>query len=309
LETLILTIIFLKLNINTIKISSYVVGAVTAFKTLVYDTTFLNKLDLANLINSTRLFSFLVTIICFYIIYKLLKNNKELLSKNESAIPVIYSWAASGFLVYILFLELFENHAVWISIILSVLALVFFLISKANTKELRYQSIAISSMLFLKVLLYDSSNLRDFNANNLLSSTRFFAFVITIITFYIISWYLESKKDRLDKAEFVLTNIYSYAGTILAFVLVMIEMEEFWISVGWSVLALIIMISGFSLRKKHLRMQGMIIFSITIVKVFLYDTRNLETIYRTVSYIVLGVILLLVSFIYTKYKENLKEIL
>ena len=86
-------------------------------------------------------------------------------------------------------------------------------------------------------------------------------------------------------------------------------MEEFWISVGWSILALIIMISGFSLRKKHLRIQGMIIFAITIIKVFLYDTRNLETIYRTVSYIVLGVILLLVSFIYTKYKEKLKEIL
>jgi len=66
---------------------------------------------------------------------------------------------------------------------------------------------------------------------------------------------------------------------------------------------------GFSLQKKHLRMQGMIIFSITILKVFLYDTRNLETIHRTVSYIALGVILLLVSFIYTKYKEKLKEIL
>ena len=80
-------------------------------------------------------------------------------------------------------------------------------------------------------------------------------------------------------------------------------------SVGWSILALVIMLSGFVFGKKHLRMQGMIIFAITIAKVFLYDTRNLDTIYRTVSYIVLGVILLLVSFIYTKYKEKLKEII
>ena len=54
---------------------------------------------------------------------------------------------------------------------------------------------------------------------------------------------------------------------------------------------------------------GIIIFAITIIKVFLYDTRNLDTIQRTVSYMVLGVILLLVSFIYTKYKDKLKEIL
>ena len=183
------------------------------------------------------------------------------------------------------------------------------MVSNADKKEIFYQSIAISIILFFKVLIYDSWYLNDFNANNLLLSTRLFAFIIPIFTFYIISWFLDNKKEILDKSEFILINIFSYAGTFLSFVLIMIEMEEFWISIGWSILALIIMISGFMFRKKHLRMQGMLIFSIIIAKVFLYDTRNLETIYRTISYIVLGVILLLVSFIYTKYKDKLKEIL
>lgn len=309
LEVLILTLMFLKLKINTLKISSYVVGAITGLKTLLYDTRSLNELDLVNLINSTRLFSFLVTIVCFCVIYKILKNNKGLLTKDESGIPLVYSWAASGFLILILFLELIEDHAVWLSIILSVLALVYIMISDPDKKEIRYQSIAISGILFLKVLLYDSWNLNGFNADDLLSSTRLFAFLIAILTFYMISRHLEKNKDTLDKSEPALDDIYSYAGTILAFMLVLIEMQEFWISIGWTILALIVMISGFSLRNKHLRMQGMIIFAITIVKVFLYDTRNLETIYRTVSYIVLGVILLLVSFIYTKYKGKLKEII
>ena len=89
----------------------------------------------------------------------------------------------------------------------------------------------------------------------------------------------------------------------------MLEMKGFWISVGWSILALATMISGFKLRKKYLRMQGMLLFAVTIFKVFIYDTRNLGTIYRTISYMVLGIILLLVSFIYTKYKDKLKEML
>jgi len=307
LETLILTMMFLKTKLNTLKISSYIVGAITTIKTLFYDTT-LNKLDLANIINSTRLFSFLVTVICFYIVYKLLRNNKRLSLKDESDISLIYSWIAFCFLVIIIFLELAENHSVWISIILAILALVYNLIYN-GLKEIHHQSIVISAILFIKIIIYDSWNLSDFNGNDLFSSTRFFAFIIAISVFYIISWYLESKKNRLNKSEFILTDIYSYAGTILAFVLIMIEMKEFWISIGWSILALIIMMSGFALRKKHLRMQGMIIFAITIFKVFVYDTRSLETIYRTVSYIVLGVILLLVSFIYTKYKEKLKDIL
>ncbi len=326
LETLILTILFLKLKINTLKIGSYIVGIITAFKTLtydinyldkfvaafktfIYDITFLDKFNLVNKVNDTRLFSFLVTIICFYLIYKLLKKNKEMLPEDEFIIPLLYSWAASSFLIIIIFLELIKNSAVWISIILSIIALIYIMVSNADKKEIFYQSIAISIILFFKVLIYDSWYLNDFNANNLLLSTRLFAFIIPIFTFYIISWFLDNKKEILDKSEFILINIFSYAGTFLSFVLIMIEMEEFWISIGWSILALIIMISGFMFRKKHLRMQGMLIFSIIIAKVFLYDTRNLETIYRTISYIVLGVILLLVSFIYTKYKDKLKEIL
>ena len=82
-----------------------------------------------------------------------------------------------------------------------------------------------------------------------------------------------------------------------------------WISVGWGVLALAIMAVGFIYRKRYLRIQGIIILLLTILKVFLYDTENLKTIYRTASYITLGVILLLASFAYTKYKERLKEIL
>ncbi|MFT4303777.1 MAG: DUF2339 domain-containing protein [Candidatus Woesearchaeota archaeon] len=309
LETLILTIMYVKMKINTLKISSYVVGVITILKTFFYDLYSLNKLDFVNLINSTRLFSFLVTIICFYIVYKLLRNNKKILTNDESVFSLVYSWSAFGFLILIIFIELIAYHAVWITIILSFLALAYIIISKFDRKEIRHQSISISALLFLKVLLYDSFYLRDFNPIDILSSTRFFAFLIAILTFYIISWYLERNKHILEKSEFALVNYFSYAGTILAFILVLFEMKEFWISIGWSILALIISISGFLFRKKHLRMQGMIIFSITIIKVFLYDTRSLETIYRTVSYIVLGLILLLVSFIYTKNKEKLKEVL
>jgi hypothetical protein len=421
LEALLLTIMYLKFNVKTLKIGSYVVGGVTALKTICYDLNYLDKLDFANIMNSTRLFSFLVTIVCFYFIYKLLKDK---LLKKDSFVPILYSWFATGFLLLIVIIELMDNYSVWVSVILSVLALiymlvssidkkemsyqslvisailiikvlfydswslagftssdllsstrffafaiailafyaiiwclehrktglekykfiltniysytgfiflfvlimvemedfwmtvgwsalalVFMLISSVKRKEMAYQSLAVSVILFIKVLFYDSWNLAGFTASDLLASARFFAFVITILIFYIISWCLENKKTVLEKYKIILANVYSYAGAILLFVLIMVEMEDFWMSVGWSILALVIMLSGFVFGKKHLRMQGMIIFAITIAKVFLYDTRNLDTIYRTVSYIVLGVILLLVSFIYTKYKEKLKEII
>ena len=95
----------------------------------------------------------------------------------------------------------------------------------------------------------------------------------------------------------------------MVFFLVLLEMEEFWISVGWTILAAAVLVLGFYLKRKQFRLQGIILFGITILKVFLYDTRELDTLYRTISFIVLGIILLLASFIYTKYKDKLKDIL
>ena len=140
-----------------------------------------------------------------------------------------------------------------------------------------------------------------------MKSTGLIAYAAGIITFYLIAQYMNLRKDELPSPN--LPQIFAHLGTFLSFVLIIIEMQNYWISVGWSILALIVMIAGFATSKKYLRMQGLLIFTITILKVFIYDTRNLETIFRTVSYIVLGAILLLVSLIYSKYKDKLKEIL
>jgi len=44
-----------------------------------------------------------------------------------------------------------------------------------------------------------------------------------------------------------------------------------------------------------------------LLQVFLIDLRGVETLYRILSFIVLGAILLVVSFAYTKYREVLKR--
>jgi uncharacterized membrane protein len=48
---------------------------------------------------------------------------------------------------------------------------------------------------------------------------------------------------------------------------------------------------------------------LTILKAFLYDTRNLSTIARTLSFMLLGAILLIASFLFAKYKDKIKEVI
>jgi len=58
-----------------------------------------------------------------------------------------------------------------------------------------------------------------------------------------------------------------------------------------------------------LRLCGLLLLGACVFRVFLYDLRNLETLPRIVSFIVLGLLMLAVSFIYTRYYERLKRYL
>jgi uncharacterized membrane protein len=55
------------------------------------------------------------------------------------------------------------------------------------------------------------------------------------------------------------------------------------------------------------RYASIILFAITIFKIFLYDTANLSDVYRFVSFISLGIILLIAGFAYYKFKHRIME--
>lgn len=77
------------------------------------------------------------------------------------------------------------------------------------------------------------------------------------------------------------------------------------LSIIWGVYALGLVVLGIRNKQKHLRLAAIALFVITLVKLFLYDLAGARTITKTISFISLGVILLLVSYLYNRYKEVL----
>ncbi len=81
------------------------------------------------------------------------------------------------------------------------------------------------------------------------------------------------------------------------------------LTVAWGAEALVLLGIGFVFRERPLRLHGLALFLICVLKLFLYDLRNLETPYRILSFIALGLILLGVSWIYTRFREQLQKLL
>jgi uncharacterized membrane protein len=77
------------------------------------------------------------------------------------------------------------------------------------------------------------------------------------------------------------------------------------LSIIFAVYALAMIITGISKKLKHIRMGGIILFGITLCKVLFYDLASLSTISKTIALIVLGVIMLIASFLYNKFKDSI----
>jgi len=76
--------------------------------------------------------------------------------------------------------------------------------------------------------------------------------------------------------------------------------RDFSYSALWMAYGAMLMIIGFVRRSAFVRWQALILIAATIAKVFIYDVSQLDLAYRIVSFIILGVLLLAISFVYQR---------
>ena len=76
----------------------------------------------------------------------------------------------------------------------------------------------------------------------------------------------------------------------------------------WMVYSAALIIFGIAAKNRSARIFAIALFAVTIFKVFFFDLSRLERFYRIVSFIGLGVILLAVSYLYTRFKDSLIDL-
>ena len=71
----------------------------------------------------------------------------------------------------------------------------------------------------------------------------------------------------------------------------------------WGIASLLIMINGLRKKNRMLRIISLTIFGIIILKLFVFDIRYISAGGKVAAFVILGVIMLLVSFLYQKLKK------
>ncbi len=76
------------------------------------------------------------------------------------------------------------------------------------------------------------------------------------------------------------------------------------LSVVWALYASGLLVAGRMRRLQLLRVMGLALLSLTTLKVFFWDLSSLDRIYRIISFIMLGAILLVVSYFYQQSQQH-----
>jgi len=91
-------------------------------------------------------------------------------------------------------------------------------------------------------------------------------------------------------------------GTGLITVLIAEELRPSMITLAWGLAGLLLLATGFPSGERPLRLCGLALLALCILKLFVYDMRELDALPRILSFVVLGLVLLSVSWVYTRRK-------
>jgi uncharacterized membrane protein len=98
-------------------------------------------------------------------------------------------------------------------------------------------------------------------------------------------------------------------GVCLLLTLIFQQSSESALTVAWGAAAVGMVAVGFVLKDRAPRLTGLLLFLVCTAKLFAWDLRNLATVPRILSLIVLGLLMLGVSWVYTRFREQVQKLL
>ena len=154
-------------------------------------------------------------------------------------------------------------------------------------------------------------------ADTFLLNERFFTFGVAVACFFAACYFASKAGEAVGHEEGLMYGATAIAANVLLIVALSLEVwevfgrmpslgidtehaQELALSSLWLVYALVLLAVGALKKLAVVRWQALTLMGVVIVKVFVFDLSFLEKFYRIVSFALLGLALLLISFYYQR---------
>ncbi|MFL5763820.1 MAG: DUF2339 domain-containing protein [Bacteroidia bacterium] len=250
---------------------------------------------------------------------------RTLYENSKQTIPSTDQWTEAGATEDIYDYSLLKLKDVVLGIYNVVFYIVFSLLAiyKLRSPAVRWSSFIFNMLIALIFITIGFSELHDLNeelyngisakyytVNPLTPNLRYLCMALCVVLLY-----LSYKVLRTETfSRFTIAKIYS--GSIIHFfILVMLSNEiihlrgesdavyKLGFTALWGLYSFALTAFGIFRKNKIMRVAAISLFGITLIKLVTFDTWDLSTGYKVIAYMLLGAILLVVAFLYQKFKN------
>jgi uncharacterized membrane protein len=175
-------------------------------------------------------------------------------------------------------------------------------------------------ILFLTQGLYSLSELRDsflqqsstgiYRPSSLNFNFRYisylFVFPMLLVCYrYVRQEFIDNKLDKVYSILLHTVILWILSSELITWIdfFKSDQAYKLGLSLLWGGYALLLIALGIWKKQQQLRIGAIVLFSGTLLKLFFYDLQDMGTISRTIVFITLGILLLIISFLYNKYKH------
>jgi len=243
----------------------------------------------------------------------------------ESFIPYESAYGPTSYKNY----DLLDFKTVWVLIYTLIFVALGVLLNLKKLKHIKVSYVFLflscfATLVFLVQGLYVLSELREsyptqssednFNKGIWHILLRYVAFIFVAISLYLANlnytfWPKVKRFKRLFYSFLHLSILWILSSELINW-LDLADVKNTYklgLSILWGLYSLYLIVLGIWKKSKFLRVTAIVVFSITLIKLFVYDISHLNTISKTIVFVSLGLLLLIISFLYHKYNVKISD--
>lgn len=234
-----------------------------------------------------------ITVINIGIIYLGIKRPWKNVGRIAQAVTwlLFLAWAATRYNVK-------DQWVGYLYMVVFYLLFVFNALSGKISRKVKLQNENFYQLLLNNLALYIGSlfiSTPSMNVHSLALVTFINAIVAAILAAVLYSVWKEKQSSLITGAFafflFILFIEFQWTGLTVTFL--------------WLLVALLLFAAGVMRKLKILRMGAIVLLGITLFKLVLFDSLTFTTVQKVISYLVLGILLLVVSYLYQKYRHRM----
>lgn len=207
--------------------------------------------------------------------------------------PTRLGWAATGTTILVAWPPIHFDGTAVAGLWVAGLALTLVAQHLLRSDRVRFATVAIGALLTTHLFVVDAPRVADGSLDPALGGVLFVAAAAVMLA----SWH----DARSRPATAWMASGYLLVGTVLPLAYAALAMDGYGITIAWAVEGLVVVLAGFLLAGSKARLAGLAVLALVVGRVFFVDMASLDVVYRIVTFIVVGLLLLAASFLYVEF--------